>query len=911
MTVLAFMLVAGLVASSLLTTIYSLTRASGAPDTDIARTITAALSSDLSPNVFGKFTASPGTYLPTVSGSSSGFTDSGNVQSSDDSYATGTGVAGWVDHVVISKVLVAGTDQDYGEKVELYNPTSYSIDLSNWVLDTPTSATDATVDTGKVIPAHGFFTIGDNGSDDNETITLGNSNSSENIRLSAGGSVVDTLGYGTAAAYEGTVASNLTDTTAPDIQMFERKARSNSDATSMAAGGADVDKGNGYDTNNNSNDFVALTATAPKLSTDAVEHPGWLTENDNIWAGGFPIGTGTIAEVKLRAEYKASAAWTNDYLVFKYSLDGGTTFGSATTSFTPNSTSDTMALLDITTDTSVNGGAWEWDDIDNLRIYLIYDINGTSDGENVYIDAMWADITIAAFDFSVSAFPDNLSMVRGETKTSTIRVSQVSGTPGTVNLSGAWVDTAPTGVTASLSTASGTPTFESTLTVSVSSAATGGSFIYRVTGTGGGLTREANIRVDVNVGLALTLTTNKENYEQSDNVQISGRVKDPKDNPVTSGTATIKFTNENWSVQANVGIQNGAYSHSYQISYGDPTGTWTITVTAVDSLNNTGTITKDIGVGTKPTTDYFFVTIYEPENGAGYERGKTIHFSINITKDGVAVENAIVTVTTPTGAKYPLGELAPGLYTADYTLGLDENLGAWTVTVEGMKTLESGRTQAGGNFVIVEVKPASLAIALLSPGNRVEIGEQVEIKAEVRHPDGSPVVGAVVTAKTPAGENIILVHEGAGVYSQTYTVTPEDNRSWNLTITVQDSYGNSGSLLGTTVEIVPRGLGGILVAYWWAFLAIFCAVGVTSAYLARRFMLIRKLRLVRKEMREIPRLKKEVMIKYFKEGSIERETYDELMDKHDMRMGELRKQEELLSAKVEKRKRVKRGKRTG
>jgi hypothetical protein len=68
---------------------------------------------------------------------------------------------------------------------------------------------------------------------------------------------------------------------------------------------------------------------------------------------------------------------------------------------------------------------------------------------------------------------------------------------------------------------------------------------------------------------------------------------------------------------------------------------------------------------------------------------------------------------------------------------------------------------------------------------------------------------------------------------------------------------------------------------------------------------VRKLKGVRREIREIPKLKKEAMIKYFKEGSIERDTYDEMMDKYDIRLGELRKQEELLSAKVGKKVKVK------
>ncbi len=194
------------------------------------------------------------------------------------------------DHVVISKVLMNGVANDEVEKVELYNPTGSPVDLSGWTLDTQSYANDATIASGKSIPAYGFFTIGDSGGDYNETITLTDTNACVQIQ-NASSVTIDAVGWGTPtggnASWEGTAAPNPAST-----EMLERKAQSTSTAASMADGGADADKGNGYDTNNNVDDIIVRTAVAPKLSTDGTEYPpgGSGTLESSVYDTGA-IGT--------------------------------------------------------------------------------------------------------------------------------------------------------------------------------------------------------------------------------------------------------------------------------------------------------------------------------------------------------------------------------------------------------------------------------------------------------------------------------------------------------------------------------------------------------------------------------------------------------------------------------------------
>ncbi len=62
----------------------------------------------------------------------------------------------------------------------------------------------------------------------------------------------------------------------------------------------------------------------------------------------------------------------------------------------------------------------------------------------------------------------------------------------------------------------------------------------------------------------------------------------------------------------------------------------------------------------------------------------------------------------------------------------------------------------------------------------------------------------------------------------------------------------------------------------------------------------KRLKMVLEERKETLRLKKEAAVKYFKNGSISRGTYDELMGKYDSRMAELEDKERVLRVRIKK-----------
>ncbi|MBI5608482.1 MAG: lamin tail domain-containing protein, partial [Deltaproteobacteria bacterium] len=183
--------------------------------------------------------------------------------------------------VLIGEFAVAGSAAD-DEFIELYNPGDAPASLkglqvayrsatgSNWNNKLPTGGV-----TDLSIPAKGFFLITSGGgnysgattADFQATAGLGMAAAGGSIELLVGTTVVDMVGYGTAATYQGSGPA----TVHIGSGSIERKAKATSTAASMGPGGADELAGNGWDSKDNALDFVVRTARQPQNSGSAVE----------------------------------------------------------------------------------------------------------------------------------------------------------------------------------------------------------------------------------------------------------------------------------------------------------------------------------------------------------------------------------------------------------------------------------------------------------------------------------------------------------------------------------------------------------------------------------------------------------------------------------------------------------------
>jgi phosphatidylserine/phosphatidylglycerophosphate/cardiolipin synthase-like enzyme len=170
--------------------------------------------------------------------------------------------------VLISEFATRGLSGNAsGEFVELYNPTNNPVDISGWKLSYQsatgsTYSAMATVPAGTVMPSHTYYLLASATWGGTQTPDLKWTGSgiadNGNLKLTTGADAeVDRVGYGTGNNPKGSDAPNHGEIA--NDNSVERKASALSTAMSLWTGGNEESAGNGYNSGNNSQDFIAQT----------------------------------------------------------------------------------------------------------------------------------------------------------------------------------------------------------------------------------------------------------------------------------------------------------------------------------------------------------------------------------------------------------------------------------------------------------------------------------------------------------------------------------------------------------------------------------------------------------------------------------------------------------------------------
>jgi hypothetical protein len=513
-------------------------------------------------------------------------------------------------------------------------------------------------------------------------------------------------------------------------------------------------------------------------------------------------------------------------------------------------------------------------------------------------------VTVYSMLFSIECYPKTLSMIRSDSSTITISVDFDQGVLETVYLSGEWIDDTPSGVTVSFGAYSGTPSFDSLVTIKTSSSAEAGSFVYKITGESSGLTRSVNLYVNILTDLTLTAETDKTSYYKGQKIQISGVVKNENDDFVNKGTAIITLSNQDWNHQFNTTVLNGIYDTEYYITFDKPDGNWTISVKAKDSRGHVTLSSVNLTVAVLIPENYkhYSINVINPIPGQVFERGDTITITVSVTENSNKIVGLKVKSQTLAGEHIDFTETSPGYYSANYKLDYDCLIGNWNLYIEGSK-YENEKLKAGFNYIDFHVQPVRPILELIEPKtNSFEVGETILLKVRAIYPNGNPVEEGIITADKPEGGTISFRKYGLNSYIADYTPIGESVGNWWIEIKAEDAYGNFGVLVGENIVINPTSLTSYALQYWWAAILSFFAICYVGIYFA--FGKIQKFRLVnlKQETIEFEKMKREKAIQYFTKGEISRQTYDHLFQEYESKIANLTKKIRLLERKMKNKK---------
>jgi len=204
-------------------------------------------------------------------------TDAGSDAGSDGGNDAATPCAGasCLQHVVISELSTYMSN----EFVELYNRGGTSADLSGCVIEYFQSGTwmpRGTLAAGTTLPSHGYYLLTNVGytgtpAPDVALWNTGFVDTNATVRLMCSTTVLDEIGYGAGATQREGTPTPAIDASMLATASYERRALADSTPTTMAAGGRDATAGNGFDSNDNSADFVIRLMRDPQSSISAHE----------------------------------------------------------------------------------------------------------------------------------------------------------------------------------------------------------------------------------------------------------------------------------------------------------------------------------------------------------------------------------------------------------------------------------------------------------------------------------------------------------------------------------------------------------------------------------------------------------------------------------------------------------------
>ncbi|MFH1255971.1 MAG: hypothetical protein V1494_01630 [Candidatus Diapherotrites archaeon] len=405
--------------------------------------------------------------------------------------------------------------------------------------------------------------------------------------------------------------------------------------------------------------------------------------------------------------------------------------------------------------------------------------------------------------------------------------------------------------------------------------------------------------IAVKPALDLQLSTDKENYNLGDEIMITGVLR--RRNNALQLPIDFNIVQERKTVLSKeiVPEADGSFRITYHTSLLDRQGKWAVNAFAIDENGNYAAIRKDLNFSSPEIKSFLSVEVQNAKEV--YEKNSDLNLIVLVKRaDGSLADGADVEILFPGLLPIKLSPLGTGLYALNAKVPINAPAGKQEIGFSAMK-LDSGVLSGGNASVEIEIKAIEFKTEFLEPSSPIfQAGEEMPIRVRLTYPNGEPASRLDINA-TVNGKTVVLTAVAQGIYAGKYIVEEGDTGNVKISISAADA-GNNFSSKETEIEVSGVSVLFYLRKYPLSIVLLVIAV-VIGAFGTQRLLKARgNAKGLRKREAELIQLVKEVQLQYFKEASLDKKSYDRLMNQYETELSETRKKAAALESKLKQKK---------
>lgn len=344
-------------------------------------------------------------------------------------------------------------------------------------------------------------------------------------------------------------------------------------------------------------------------------------------------------------------------------------------------------------------------------------------------------------------------------------------------------------------------------------------------------------------------------------------------------------------VESTVDCSNGQFAFSYKTTFLDPDGKWTLNIS-----DNSESSSAEVLVDDAREAGFFLIRFLSPTPGK-YVRTEKISLSVEISDSGEKVDDANVAFFGFGSERQYLVGVGNGIYTIDYEIPADADLGSWKLEV--FATAPRGQGNSGGrNQLDLEIEKPPLKLQVVEPSvSSVEVGDEVKLNLVATYFNGNSLQGQPIVVAQIDGIQTRLIKTAENTFEGKFNAPSTQTGTLEIAFNVEDGFGNDGAtvqkiVVGCSITCLARNYGIFVL------LALVIAAAAVSVFYAKIHS-GNELAKMQEERQKTLEMIRSLQSDYFTKGVMPSSSYKRNLSDYKARLAEIDQKIAELKSKKE------------